>query len=169
LLNESAGGPGITSESFRQFATNSPSFLVTVSTTATPNAGIGAGVSAGIYDDSESGGDDEIASPFVDAGETGSFLIREGTGLYSISAAATDTKYTIIVKECTGAGTGNAGTGTAADHQYNAGGKEVTVIVETIPDQKVLVDTGGPSAATVLGMFLAVGFIGTGIVLLRRT
>jgi hypothetical protein len=55
------------------------------------------------------------------------------------------------------------------DHQYNTDGKEVTVIVETIPDKKVLVDTGGPSAATTLGMFLAVGLIGAGIALLRKT
>ena len=51
LMNESAGGPGITDKTFDTFATNSPSFLVTVSTTATPNADLFPGVSVGIYDD----------------------------------------------------------------------------------------------------------------------
>jgi hypothetical protein len=101
LLNESAGGPGITSKAFDSFATNSPSFLVTVSTTATPNASF-SGVSVGIYNRSE---DEKIASPFVEAGDTKSFLIQEGTGIYGISAAATDTTYTIVVEECTEGGT----------------------------------------------------------------
>jgi hypothetical protein len=30
----------------------------------------------------------------------------------------------------------------AAQTQYDAGGKEVTVIIDTIPDQKILGDTG---------------------------
>ena len=51
------------------------------------------------------------------------------------------------------------------DHQYNTDGKEVTVIVETIPDQKILVNTGGPPLP---GLLLAVGVIDAGIVLLRR-
>ena len=54
------------------------------------------------------------------------------------------------------------------DHQYNAGGKEVTVIIDTIPDKKVLVDTGGLGLVTV-GMFVALGFVGLGVYLLRRT
>jgi hypothetical protein len=58
-----------------------------------------------------------------------------------------------------------SGTGGADDHQYNAGGKEVTVIVETIPDKKILVDTGGPPLGPLL---LAVGFVGFGVLLLRR-
>src|SRR5215210_5484473 len=74
LLNESAGGPGITSKAFDPFATNSPSFLVTVSTTATPNPDIVSGVAVGIYNSTD---DEEIASPFVDAGDTNSFLIKE--------------------------------------------------------------------------------------------
>ncbi len=53
------------------------------------------------------------------------------------------------------------------DHQYNTDGKEVTVIVETIPDKKVLVDTGG-SALVTIGVFVALGFMGLGINLLRR-
>jgi hypothetical protein len=105
LLNESAGGPGLTDKSFAPFATNSPSFLVTVSTTATPNADIVPGVSVGIYDDSETGDDAEIAGPFVDAGDTKSFLIEQGTGVYSIIAVASDTEYTIKVEECTEGGT----------------------------------------------------------------
>ena len=112
LMNESAGGPGITSKAFDPFATNSPSFLVTVSTTATPNAEIFPGISVGIYDDSQTGDEAKIASPSVDAGETKSFLIKEGTGLYDVSVAGTDTKYTIVVEECTEGGTPTT-TGTA--------------------------------------------------------
>src|SRR5215204_5566476 len=87
LMNESAGGPGITSKAFDPFATNSPSFLVTVSTTATPNADIFPGISVGVYDDSQTGDEAKIASPHIDAGDTKSFLIQEGTGLYDISVA----------------------------------------------------------------------------------
>src|SRR5215208_189491 len=105
LMNESAGGPGTTSKTFDTFATNSPSFLVTVSTTATPNADLFPGVSVGIYDDSVSGDESEIAGPSVDAGDTKSFLIKEGTGVYYIIAVATDTQYTIKVEECTEGGT----------------------------------------------------------------
>ncbi len=57
----------------------------------------------------------------------------------------------------------------ADDHQYNADGKEVTVIVETIPDKKILVDTGGPTLPMIGGLFLAIGLVGLGIFLLRRT
>ena len=61
-----------------------------------------------------------------------------------------------------------SGTGGGADdHQYNAGGKEVTVIVETIPDKKILVDTGGLSLVAI-GMFVALGLVGLGLYLLRR-
>jgi hypothetical protein len=102
LMNESAGGPGIKSKAFPSFATNSPSFLVTVSTTKTPNAGILPGISVGVYNSNESGDAATIASVNIDAGQTKSFLIREGTGLYDISVAGTDTKYTIVVEECTG-------------------------------------------------------------------
>jgi hypothetical protein len=101
-MNESAGGPGITSKAFDPFATNSPSFLVTVSTAATPNADrLFARISVGVYCTEETGDDAKIASPSVDAGQTKSFLIKEGTGLYDISVAGTDTKYTIVVEECT--------------------------------------------------------------------
>jgi hypothetical protein len=53
-------------------------------------------------------------------------------------------------------------------HQYNADDKEVTVIVETIPDKKVLVDNGGPGLITI-GVFVALGLMGFGVYLLRRT
>jgi hypothetical protein len=56
----------------------------------------------------------------------------------------------------------------ADDHQYNAGGKEVTVIIDTIPDKKVLVDTGGPNLVAI-GVFMALGLVGLGSYLLRRT
>jgi hypothetical protein len=57
----------------------------------------------------------------------------------------------------------------AADAQYAADGKEVTVIIETIPDKGKLVDTGGPSLPMVGGVILAVGLVGLGIFSLRRT
>src|SRR5829696_5288629 len=106
LMNVSAGGPGSFGESFPSFATNSPSFLVTVSVAPEPNAGTGTmGVSVGIYDDSLPDGEDEIAGPFVDAGDTKSFLIQEGTGTYHITTGTIDSAYTIKVEECTEGGT----------------------------------------------------------------
>ena len=54
------------------------------------------------------------------------------------------------------------------DHQYDTDGKEVSVIVETIPDKKVLVDTGGPGLVTI-GALVGLGFVGFGVYLLRRT
>jgi hypothetical protein len=66
----------------------------------------------------------------------------------------------------TGTGVDNAN---AAETQYNADGKEVTVIVETIPDKKILIDTGGPSLPIIGGAILAAGLVGLGIFLLRRT
>src|SRR5215203_5288567 len=102
LMNVSAGGPGSSGESFPSFATNSPSFLVTVSVGPEPNTSRGTmGVSVGIYDDSLPDGQDEIAGPFVDAGDTKSFLIREGTGTYHITTGTIDSAYTIKVEECT--------------------------------------------------------------------
>lgn len=59
----------------------------------------------GIYDDSQTGDNAEIAGPSIDAGESRSFLISEGTGVYYIIAVATDTEYTIKVEECTEGGT----------------------------------------------------------------
>jgi hypothetical protein len=118
LMNESAGGPGIKSKAFPSFATNSPSFLVTVSTTKTPNADrLFAGISVGIYRSGESTDTGTIASPHIDAGDTKSFLIKEGTGLYDISVAGTDTKYTIVVEECTGGSNPNPGGGGAVPVQ----------------------------------------------------
>ena len=61
-----------------------------------------------------------------------------------------------------------SGTGGADDAQYNAGGKEVTVIVETIPNKKILVDTRGPSLPMIGGVFFALGLVSLGIGLLRR-
>ena len=63
---------------------------------------------------------------------------------------------------------GASGSNGLDDHQYNTGDQEVTVIVDTIPDKKVLVDTGGPGLVTI-GVFVALGFVGLGIYLLRRT
>jgi hypothetical protein len=95
----------------------------------------------------------------------------------------TDGDYTVVSTtgiSCQGTGTGQQPTdgidGTAGDNnanaaetQYKADGKEVTVIVETIPDKGKLVDTGGPSLAVIGGVILAIGLVGLGIFLLRRT
>ena len=43
------------------------------------------------------------------------------------------------------------------------------MIVETIPDKKILVDTGGPSLAMIGGVLFAPGLVGLGIDLFRRT
>src|SRR5215217_4347150 len=91
LMNVSAGGPGSSGESFPSFATNSPSFLVTVSVAPEPNTSTGTmGVAVGIYDDSLPDAQDEIASAHVDAGETKSLLIQEGTGTYHITTGTID-------------------------------------------------------------------------------
>jgi hypothetical protein len=57
----------------------------------------------------------------------------------------------------------------ATDAQYKADGKEVTIIIDTIPDKKILVDTGGPSLPMIGGLFLALGLVGFGLLLLQRT
>ena len=106
LMNVSAGGPGSSGESFPSFATNSPSFLVTVSVAPEPNTTTGTmGVAVGIYDHSLPDAQDEIASAHVDAGETKSLLIQEGTGTYHITTGTIDSAYTIKVEECTEGGT----------------------------------------------------------------
>jgi hypothetical protein len=63
---------------------------------------------------------------------------------------------------------GGASLGGADDAQYRTEGKEVTVIIETIPDQKKLVDTGGPGLS-MIGVFVALGLMSFGVYLLRRT
>ena len=64
---------------------------------------------------------------------------------------------------------GNAGTPSDADDaQYGAEDKEAAVIVETIPDKKTLVDTGGPNLATIGVLLVSVGLVGLGILVLRR-
>lgn len=105
MMNESAGGPGITSKAFDSFTTNSPSFLVTVSTTATPGAAGDANVGVSVFDSNKSGPAAEITFTQVNAGDTKSFLIEEGPGLYDIAAAGIDTEYTIKAEDCTGGGT----------------------------------------------------------------
>jgi len=111
----SGGGPGTTKDFFDPSTIDSPSFLVTVATTPTPNASTpGAGVSVGTYKVSQSGEETKVAEAFVDAGETRSILITEGAGRYRITTVATDTEYTLTIEKCTGAATegpGGSGTG----------------------------------------------------------
>jgi hypothetical protein len=53
-----------------------------------------------------------------------------------------------------------------AKHQYGTEGKESKVIVETIPKQKVLVDTGG---VPIFGLLVSAGLLVGGMLLLRST
>ncbi len=112
----------------------------------------------------------------VDQVGTGSFLVNQGPGRFVVEAAARGADYTITVEDCTqsgprgdGANTGGNNTGNAAETQYATEGKEVTVIVETIPDKTILVKTGGPILPIIGGVILAIGLVGLGIFLLRRT
>ncbi len=99
------------------------------------------------------GGDRQFGS----AGETQTGMVISSTGIV-----------------CGGSG-GTGGNGTASDGaddgpddaQY--GNREETIIVGTIPDKRILVDTGGPGLPMIGGMILAVGLVGLGVVLLRRT
>ncbi len=86
-----------------------------------------------------------------DAGEAGKVVRSTGVVCEGTSGSGADT-----------------GGNEADDAQYNAEGKEITVLVETIPDKKILVDTGGPSLAMIGLLVLALGFVGLGILLLRR-
>jgi hypothetical protein len=98
------------------------------------------------------GGDEEFGS----AGATDDGTVVSSTGI-----------------ECGGTG-GDGGNGAdsggneADNAQYRAEDKEITVLVETIPDKKILVDTGGPSLVMIGMLVLALGFVGLGILLLRR-
>ncbi|MDQ5828139.1 MAG: hypothetical protein M3441_28845 [Chloroflexota bacterium] len=59
----------------------------------------------------------------------------------------------------------------AAQDQSNAADAQYAddVIKGTIPDKKILVDTGGPILPMIGGVILAIGLVGLGIFLLRRT
>jgi hypothetical protein len=59
----------------------------------------------------------------------------------------------------------------AAQNQYNAADAQYAddVIKDTIPDKKILVDTGGPILPIIGAVILAIGLVGLGIFLLRRT
>jgi hypothetical protein len=59
----------------------------------------------------------------------------------------------------------------AADAQYNAADAQYAddVIKDTIPNKKILIDTGGASLPMIGGVILAMGLVGLGVFLLRRT
>ena len=59
----------------------------------------------------------------------------------------------------------------AAQDQYNAADAQYAddVIKGTIPDKKILIDTGGPGLPMIGGVILAIGLVGLGTFLLRRT
>ena len=59
----------------------------------------------------------------------------------------------------------------AAQDQYNAADDQYAddVIKGTIPDKKILIKTGGTSLPMIGGVILAMGLVGLGIFLLRRT
>ena len=70
-------------------------------------------------------------------------------------------------------GTGGENNANPAQTQYNAADDQYVadeeVIKDTIPDKKILIDTGGPSLPMVGGAILAIGLVGLGVYLLRRT
>ncbi len=109
----------------------------------------GTGANGTFVNLSPTGGDGQ----FGIAGETQTGMVISSTGIVCGDSG----------------GTGGDNNANAADAQYAADGKEVTVIMDTIPDKKVLVDTGGPGLAMVGGVILAIGLVGLGIFLLRRT
>lgn len=104
----------------------------------------------GTFENLSPTGDDE---QFGSAGETQTGMVISSTGIVCGDSG----------------GTGGDNNANAAETQYNADGKEVTVIIETIPDKKILVDTGGPTLPMIGGLILALGLVGLGIFLLRRT
>jgi hypothetical protein len=108
--------------------------------------------------DGGTGGRDLDCADFATHGEAQRVLARDPTDPHNLDADDDG----VACEELSGAGG-------ADDQQYNAGGKEVTVIIETIPEKKILVDTGGPNLPTISGVFFALGLVGLGIVLLRRT
>ncbi len=83
----------------------------------------GTGANGTFENLSPTGGDGQFGS----AGETQTGMVISSTGIVCGDSGGTE-------------GNNNAN---AADAQYAADGKEVTVIIDTIPDKKVLVDTGG--------------------------
>ena len=68
-------------------------------------------------------------------------------------------------------GTGGDNNANAAQNQYNAADDQYAddVIKDTIPNKTILIDTGGPSLPMIGGAILAIGLVGLGIFLLRRT
>ena len=113
----------------------------------------------------------------VDQEGTGSILVNEGLGTFVVKTVATGANYTITVEDCTQSGQqGDDGTGrdnnaNAAQTQYNAADAQYAddVIKDTIPDKKILIDTGGPGLPMIGGVILALGLVSLGIFLLRRT
>ncbi len=89
----------------------------------------------------------------------------------------TDGDYAVVSTtgiSCQGTGTNQQPTdddANAAQNQYNAADAQYAddVIRDTIPDKKILIKTGGPILPMIGGVILAMGFVGLGIFLLRRT
>jgi hypothetical protein len=92
-----------------------------------------------------------------------------GTGEFGTEGATDDGKVVSSTGITCGGTTSpnrDRGAAEADDAQYGVGDKEITVILDTIPDKKILVDTGGPPVGMLL---LAAAFVGFGVLLLRRT
>ena len=111
----------------------------------------GTGANGTFENLSPTGGDER----FGRAGETQTGMVISSTGIV-----------------CGGSG-GNGGdnNANAAQTQYNAADAQYAddVIKGTIPDKKILIDTGGPGLPMIGGVILAIGLVGLGIFLLRRT
>ncbi len=123
-----------------------------------PSAGEGGG-----------GGGDLDCADFATHGDAQSELARDPTDPNNLDADNDGVA-------CEELRNGETPSNEVDDAQYRTEGKEVTVIVDsipdkvikgTIPDKKVLVDTGGPGLVTT-GVFVALGLVGFGVYLLRR-
>ncbi len=104
----------------------------------------------------------------------GDFATFPDPGDTSFSTSGNYTVVTTTGISCQGTGTGQQpedDDANAAQDQYNAADAQYAddVIKDTIPHKKILVDTGGPILPIIGGVILAIGLVGLGIFLLRRT
>jgi hypothetical protein len=87
---------------------------------------------------------------------------------------STDGIYTVVSTtgiSCQGTGASQQpAEDNAAGTQYNAAEDQYGEVMKgTIPHKKTLINTGGPSLPMIAGVIVALGLVGLGIVLLRRT
>jgi hypothetical protein len=107
-------------------------------------------------------------------GPTGDFIGNHAIFPTSDTSFDTDGDYAVVTTtgiNCQGTGMPDdqqPADDNAAATQYGAEDKEAPVIAETIPEKKILVDTGGPNVAMIGVLLVSVGLVGLGILVLRR-